>query len=519
MSSSTLSSWDGEFILPIRQASQTSPEARDQRTFTITREEAMRRAGGLETKVGVKWHDQESLVPEMKRWLSKPVIMVLSEDMKAKVFAWCQTYHTSLLGVIFDAKGNDRSTYEYTASEESPCLTEPMYQALRTLFLGVPRASEATNRLWAFADEVMTHSQRVVLRDEFGDRGPGNIGNGDRTENSVGRTNDIPQPPTSSIVPNHRTITVKLHQHTDNHGGISCTAFAMGQRLIEATYLMARNMAMEQANGLDQKLGHRDCDQALLAPEMTKWLSVPVIKVLSDEMKNKVFTWCSIHSPTWKNEILAAKDDFVEYRYTTTMEEPIVLNHVADALQGQINDMITDSKDTVLQEIRHGIAKVLTQVNNITKTVEGMPTKQSNKRRRTGTGNAGAYNLLERLQHIDEGLCLFLREDSDLVKEFREVAAAVSPSFTAYNTDPIREPYYDHQRRDNMRGDQLFWKVGMKENELYLLKQIIRARPRRKITFECAELLARELTNEAQFSDLVDEFDFELRDHASKRDI
>ncbi|KAF4466680.1 hypothetical protein FALBO_6470 [Fusarium albosuccineum] len=512
MNSSTLSSWDGEFILPIRQASQASPEARDQRTFTITREEAMRRAGGLETKVGVKWHDQESLVPEMKRWLSKPVIMVLSEDMKAKVFAWCQTYHTSLLGVIFDAKGNERSTYEYTASEESPCLTEPMYQALRTLFLGVPRASEATNRLWAFADEVMTHSQRVVLRDEFG--GHHQIVEAFRLApgNSADRTTDTSSPPISSILRNRRTVTVKAYQHTDNHGGISYTTFTMSQHLIEATYLMTRDMAMEQANGLDQRLGHRGCDQALLAPEMTKWLSVPVIKVLSDEMKNKVFMWCNNHSPTWKNEILAAKDDLVEYRYTTAMEEPTALNHVAEALQGQLSDMITDSKDVVLQEIRLGIAKVLAAMPT------EQPNEQSNEQHPANTDDAEARSLLERLRNIDEGLCLLLKDDSGLVKEFREVAVALSPNFTAHDTDPGRELVYDEVGQKTMRGDRLCWKLGLGENEFQILKHLMRTSPRRSNAFKYAQLLTRELTSVSQYSELVDQLGLEPGCHPSCRE-
>ncbi|KAJ3527860.1 hypothetical protein NM208_g10499 [Fusarium decemcellulare] len=511
MSSSTLSSWDEEFILPIRQASQASPEAHDQRTFTITREEAMRRAGGLETKVGVKWHDQESLVPEMKRWLSKPVIMVLSEDMKAKVFAWCQTYHTSLLGVIFDAKGNDRSTYEYTASEESPCLTEPMYQALRTLFLGVPRASEATNRLWAFADEVMTHSQRVVLRDEFGGCGLGNISNEAREparqprrliepSDKHRKTVLIERPTPHSLdlakPPNHHC---QATSHTDNYGSISCTTFTMGQRLIEATYLMTREMAIEQANGLDQKLGHRDWDQALLAPEMTKWLSTPVIKVLSDDMKNKVFTWCNIHSPTWKAEILAAKDDLVEYRYTTAMEEPSALNHVADALQGKLSDMITNSKDELSKQFDDGIAKILAQVNNLTKPTEAIPSEDSSKRRRTDTDDTETCNLLERLRNLDEGLCLLFNEDSDFIKEFREVAVGLSPNFTAFNSDPGREPYYNEARLKVMRNERVHWKLGLGEEDMEILKYLATRLPPADKVRRNLQALAKSLTNEDQY--------------------
>ena len=52
----------------------------------------MRRAGGLEKKIGNETYDQMALTTGMKRWLSKPVIMVLSEGMKKKVSEWCQKF-------------------------------------------------------------------------------------------------------------------------------------------------------------------------------------------------------------------------------------------------------------------------------------------------------------------------------------------------------------------------------------------------------------------------------------------
>lgn len=60
-------------------------------------------------------------------------------------------------------------------------------------------------------------------------------------------------------------------------------------QLIEATYVMSRDQAMEEAGDIVSRLGHRDHDQSTLVSEMAEWLSEPVIKVLSEDLKNKVF--------------------------------------------------------------------------------------------------------------------------------------------------------------------------------------------------------------------------------------
>ena len=74
-------------------------------------------------------------------------------------------------------------------------------------------------------------------------------------------------------------------------------------QLIEATYIMSRDQAMEEAGDIVSRLGHRDHDQSTLVPEMAEWLSEPVIKVLSEEWKNKVFWWCAQYDPEWLETI------------------------------------------------------------------------------------------------------------------------------------------------------------------------------------------------------------------------
>lgn len=143
------------------------PSAGNQRSFIITRQDAIKRAGGLEFKLGNEAYNQMELALEMKRWLSKPVIMVLSEIMKRKVFEWCQQFDPSWLGVLFEAKGNKMTSYEYTAEEEEPILPETLFQSLRALVLELPCDKEAYRRLWPFVQLVTTHSQRVFLMDEL----------------------------------------------------------------------------------------------------------------------------------------------------------------------------------------------------------------------------------------------------------------------------------------------------------------------------------------------------------------
>ncbi|KAI8655966.1 hypothetical protein NCS55_01250300 [Fusarium keratoplasticum] len=139
----------------------------NERKFVITRTDAMRRAGGLEKKIGNETYDQMALTTGMKRWLSKPVIMVLSEGMKKKVFEGCQKFDQSWLGVLFEAKGNSLVSYEYTATEEEPVLPESMFEALRALVMGLPPDRETYQRLWGLARMVTTHSQRTFLMDEL----------------------------------------------------------------------------------------------------------------------------------------------------------------------------------------------------------------------------------------------------------------------------------------------------------------------------------------------------------------
>ncbi|RSM15415.1 hypothetical protein CDV31_005005 [Fusarium ambrosium] len=150
-------------------ALRPEPKVGNQRKFLITRKDAMKRAGGVETRICDMSFDQVALIPSMRRWLNRPVIKVLSERMKKKLFDWCQQYDPSWLSLLFEAKGNDLTSYEYTAEEEDPILAEPQFQALRELLMELPPDRDAYKNLWNFARLVTTHSQRVYLVEEVRD--------------------------------------------------------------------------------------------------------------------------------------------------------------------------------------------------------------------------------------------------------------------------------------------------------------------------------------------------------------
>ncbi|KAM5356512.1 hypothetical protein ACJ41O_003158 [Fusarium nematophilum] len=277
----------------------------------------------------------------------------------------------------------------------------------------------------------------------------------------------------------------------------------MSGRLIEATYLMTRDMAMEQAAGLQHKLGHRDWDQAALEPEMTRWLSVPVIKVLSEDMKNKVFMWCSRHKPSWEDEIRAAKDDLAEYRFTTTAtaQNADSLNHAADTLKGEIKDMLAGAKDEILRNQRETTADILEQLASLetTTVTQGRRTKK----RRTEGDDPIVRDLVEKLRNIDEGLCLLMNEDSELVSDFREVAQTISPGFTANDASPRRKTHYAARRLMRMRNEQGRG-IGLRANEFKALAAIMRCTGKDSPAFESLELFVEKATSKEQYEELME---------------
>ncbi|KAM0558266.1 hypothetical protein ACHAPJ_004955 [Fusarium lateritium] len=246
---------------------------------------------------------------------------------------------------------------------------------------------------------------------------------------------------------------------------------SMGPQLIEATYLMTRDMAMLQAGDLEQKLGHRDCDQASLLSEMTQWLSSPVIKVLSEDMKNKVFMWCQHHSQGWLDEIRAAQDDLLEYRYTTSVEEPSSLTYTANALQKEISDKLDTFKDELMKAQQENLSTALAQMQCLQVPDQTSSIESSNKRRRTNTQGSASEDIQEKLLKVDEALCLLVHERSEVLKHFRSIATNIDPNFTQKRSNSEKS-HYTGRRFKELRDHQSH-RLGLGTAELKMLKGIM----------------------------------------------
>ncbi|KAJ4263072.1 hypothetical protein NW762_006689 [Fusarium torreyae] len=234
---------------------------------------------------------------------------------------------------------------------------------------------------------------------------------------------------------------------------------------------MTREMAMRQAGDLEQKLGHRDCDQASLLPGMTQWLSSPVIKVLSEDMKNRVFMWCQQYSQGWLDEIRAAQDDLLEYRYTTSVEEPSSLTYTANALQKEISDKLDAFKSELMKAQQDNLSAALAQMQCLQVHDQTSSTESSNKRRRTNTQGSPSDEIQEKLLKVDEALCLLVHERSEVLKHFRIIATNIDPNFTQKRSNSDKN-HYTGRRLKELRDHQSR-SLGLSTAELKMLRGIL----------------------------------------------
>lgn len=95
-------------------------------------------------------------------------------------------------------------------------------------------------------------------------------------------------------------------------------------RYVKTKRFMTRELALTMADGLqDRFMDRHNADIKTLKVAMKKWLTRPVIRVLDEDLKNKIYTWCLAFYRE-DNEILdgisVAVEDLVEYEYTEEME-------------------------------------------------------------------------------------------------------------------------------------------------------------------------------------------------------
>ncbi|KAG9504907.1 hypothetical protein J7337_004887 [Fusarium musae] len=81
---------------------------------TITREEALERAGGNIAKMGKSKFFDKLLGPTVSKWLAEPILRVLPPEMKHTVHAWCLSHDPMWFNKLSEFIDDDISEWEYT---------------------------------------------------------------------------------------------------------------------------------------------------------------------------------------------------------------------------------------------------------------------------------------------------------------------------------------------------------------------------------------------------------------------
>ncbi|RBR16283.1 hypothetical protein FVER53590_05872 [Fusarium verticillioides] len=81
---------------------------------TITREEALERAGENIAKMGKSKFVDKLLGPTVSKWLAEPILRVLPPEMKHIVHAWCLSHDPMWFNKLSEFIDDDISEWEYT---------------------------------------------------------------------------------------------------------------------------------------------------------------------------------------------------------------------------------------------------------------------------------------------------------------------------------------------------------------------------------------------------------------------
>ncbi|CCT63599.1 uncharacterized protein FFUJ_05254 [Fusarium fujikuroi IMI 58289] len=84
-----------------------------------------------------------------------------------------------------------------------------------------------------------------------------------------------------------------------NDSSMSESGDSDSSELVTLALTTTRAEAIQKAGDLLQKLDQTGIDQASLKPQLDGWLSEPHIRVMPEEVKNELYFWCAIHSPSW----------------------------------------------------------------------------------------------------------------------------------------------------------------------------------------------------------------------------
>ncbi|VTO87433.1 unnamed protein product [Fusarium graminearum] len=270
-----------------------------------------------------------------------------------------------------------------------------------------------------------------------------------------------------------------------------------GPQIIEATYIMTREMAMAQAGDIKEKLGYRGFDQAALLPQMNEWLSLPVVKVLSEDMKNRVSIWCQQHNRGWLDAIRDAEDDLKEYQYTSRIQEST--DTIPEIIQSRLEETLDRFRQEILQEQRETTAKMMAKMDSLQLSEQTSPPA---KRRRMSTRNIPKNASL---QKIDEGLRYLLGEDSELVQCFREHAVNIDPKFTTL-VEPSAKRFWTKGQLENFQKETR--ELGLGAVEYKLLDRIFQEMEEGDLSMTNIAALSLQLTSREQYGTLKAKFRF-----------
>ncbi|RGP65828.1 hypothetical protein FSPOR_7089 [Fusarium sporotrichioides] len=282
------------------------------------------------------------------------------------------------------------------------------------------------------------------------------------------------------------------------------SATAIGPQLIEATYIMTRESAMAHAGDIVETLGHRGYDQADLVPQMNEWLSLPVIKVLSEDMKNRVSIWCQQYNRGWLYAIRDADEDLMEYKFTSPVEEPAAT--MPESIQTRLEEDLRNFKEELLHEHREATAKMMARMDSLQPPDQASTAASPAKRRRVSTRSPSKNTAMDNLQKIDEGLCHLLGDESELVQCFRDYAVGVDPNFSDVRSKSNGKAFWSKGQLENFRKEAR--ELGLGVLEYKLLDRTVQEMEDGGLSMANVAALSRQLASREQYKNLDAKFPF-----------
>jgi hypothetical protein len=253
---------------------------------------------------------------------------------------------------------------------------------------------------------------------------------------------------------------------------------------------------MSQAGDIVQSLGHRDYDQAELAPQMAEWLSEPVIRVLNEDYKNKVFMWCGQYDQQWLDIIRDANEDLDEYQYVSSTEE----HPAPETIEERILEKLDALKEELLEAHREGISTMIGKLELQQPQDQGTSSSPT-KRRRVNTRSARVATA-EKSEKIRQALRHLLGDNSELLTTFEEFIGSIDPDMLQSK----RKPLWSKDELDSLKKEARA--QGVNAIEYKLLDRSLQEMQDADLPIANLAALARLLVSTDQCNKLAEKFLF-----------